>query len=358
MPSYSGHADSFMPVRILPDSVSALFPDSSTARSMRSLLRVARGWGGLERPFLNRLPLTESDSTVYLWARKTALDEFAMLHFLLNRSPHRGPWSTIGASLADAPEPFRDARGLAVRVCKEGTLRNRITTALMQEPAKSASGESGVSDGPVSGERLINLELSYERGRIEEFELPEAISSDMKLRVIPVSIAGDYFCRDILERTDMFVWAGKPIHPPATLADVAHFNQQCRIALQKQTPILASHLIALALFEYRLEHKTFRFEKIESRLHDLARQISRSDFPHDERLRIAAFRTSRMERFRRCSQRWFYPVDGKWFFHTEEYPDSEGHHLLGYLWFADQAVHVMYELGMNRHDLDNFIAGH
>ncbi|MBL8018388.1 MAG: hypothetical protein JNM27_01870 [Leptospirales bacterium] len=342
-----------MPVRILPDSVSALFPDRGTARSMRSLLRIARSWGGLERPFLNRLPTTESDTTVYVWARKTALDEISMLHFLLNRSPHRGPWRAFGSHLEDAPEPFRDVRGLSQRVCREGSLRNRLTAALMQRDP--AAEESSMS---VSGEKLYIPELSYERGRIEEFELPESISTNMALRVIPVSIAGDYFCRDLLDRTDMFICAGKPIHPPASVADVAHFNQQCRVALQKQTPILASHLIALALFEYRLEHKAFRFEKIESRFNDLSRQVSRSDFPYDERLRNAEFRSLRMHRFRRCCQRWFYPVDGKWFFHTEEYPDSEGHHLLGYLWFADQAVHIMYELGMNRHDLDTFIASH
>ena len=89
--------------------------------------------------------------------------------------------------------------------------------------------------------------------------------------------------------------------------------------------------------------------------HDLARRMSRLDYPLDPGLRHSAFRAERMRRFRRDFSRWFYTVDGKLYFRTNEASEIEGDDVFNYLWFADQASHIFYDLGYNRKDLDDFI---
>jgi len=117
-----------MPIRILPESLAPLFFFFFLRRQVRRLLWFARGPGGVERPFLNRLTESDPGSTVYVWARKSPLDEMGLLHFLLNR-PVRGNWDLLQHPEALPDFPL-ELHGVAARLCAPGRMRTALSRAL------------------------------------------------------------------------------------------------------------------------------------------------------------------------------------------------------------------------------------
>lgn len=290
--------------------------------------------------FTNRLPATEPEHTVYLFARKSPLDELALLHVLLNRPLWRGTWPALDLLPLDPPVPVR---GVAQALCSAGRMRDFLLSPLSSPPEHERS------------EMVMEVPQSCVRGRITEFTLEGDFVFDSSRRFVPLAISSDLLARDSFHSADMFVHAGAPMHPPVSREDSPHFLRVLQLSLQKNFVITASHLISIALLEFRLDRVRFRFEKVENRLHDLARRMCRLDFPLDPRLRNAAFRTERMRRFRRDFSRWFYTIDEKLYFRTDEVSESDGEDVFNYLWYADQASHIFYDLGYNRKDLDDFI---
>lgn len=313
--------------------------DAAQSR-IRWVLKAARWPGGIAELYTNRLPETDPDHTLLLFTRKSPLDELALLHVLLNRPLWRGTWNALDRGPIDSPVPMR---GLANALTNTGRVREFLLAPLISPPEHTKF------------ERVLEAEQSALRGRVCDFDLPPELTVDYANRFVPLSISSDLLARDTLGRADLFVHSGDVLHPTGSPEDRAHLLRQMQLSLQKGTVIHASHLISIALFEFRLERTRFRYAKIESRLHDLARRMIRLDYPVDPRLRNAAFRAERMGRFRRDFGRWFYTVDEKLYFKTDEVGETDGDDLLNYLWYADQASHTFYDLGYNRKDLDIFI---
>lgn len=313
---------------------------AANSTRIRWVLKAARWPGGIADLFTNRIPETDPEHSVYLFARKAPLDELALLHVLLNRALWRGSWPALDLEPRESPVAVR---GIAQALSSGGRMREFLLGPLASPP------------GHEKTETVVEAPQASLRGRITEFELPEDLLFDSSRRFIPLAISSDLLARDSFHSSDVFVHAGSVLHPPVSREDCPHFLRVLQLSLQKNLVITASHLISIALFEFRLERMRFRFEKVENRLHDLARRMTRLDFPVDPRLRNAAFRTERMRRFRRDFSRWFYQVDNKLYFRTDEVSESDGEDVFNYLWFADQASHIFYDLGYNRKDLDDFI---
>lgn len=307
---------------------------------IRWVLKAARWPGGIGELYANRLPETDPDHTFLLFARKSPLDELVLLHVLLNRPYWRGTWNALRLQPIDSPVALR---GVAQALSAGGRMREFLLASLGSPPLHPQF------------ETVLEAEQTAMRGRVLEFDLPEELTVNYASRFVPLAISTDLLARDALRRADVFVHSGAALHPTGSPEDRAHLLRQMQLSLQKNTVITASHLISIALFEFRLERVRFRFEKIESRLHDLARRMARLDFPVDPRLRNTDFRRDRMRRFRRDFAHWFYTVDEKLYFQTDHVSETDQDDVLNYLWYADQASHTFYDLGYNRKDLDDFI---
>lgn len=312
---------------------------SEKARRDSRILSLLRYPGGMKVLFASRMPECDPDHSRIVFVRKGPLDEAAWIEFLFNRPDWRGSWSSVDSAAAFSPVPMR---GIGSALCTDGRLRRMLTEPLHSPPDAART------------ETVLCLDQEN-RGRITQIELEEADVLDHGVSFLPVSVSSDLLCPDGLYRSDVFLNTPQILHPPGRAEDAAHFARKLQLALQKHLVLTASHLISIALFEYRLERRRFRFEKIEARLHDLARRLSRIDFPFDVRLKHADFRSGRMSRFRRRFRNWFYTMESKEYFRTD-LPEVESGELYRFIWFADQASHAFYDLGYNRKDLDDFIA--
>ena len=350
----------FLPIRILPESVAFYYKDSSQNRAMRWLLRMARWPGGIERVFLGRAPDTDPLKTCYVWSRKSALDELALIHFLLNRPMRRGNFVAKNWPREPFASPHK-VSGVVSRLGEASSLFSSLSRFFPEAPdtAEDPAADDALDipdDSNLAETILCADQEPHLRGRIREPSMPDNVARDYSLKLVPLSVTGDFLCPDLLGRSDLWVHPGSPIHPPGNTAEKPHLNHLLRMSLQKGLPLLATHLISIALFEFRLEHKPFRMDKVVTRFHDLARRVRRLDFPHDERLDHNEFRNSRMNRFLRRFEKWFYLVDSKYFFKTLEYPEVELGRPMNYFWYADQASHAFYEFGLSKTDLDQFLS--
>ncbi|MBE7440596.1 MAG: hypothetical protein HS115_19290 [Spirochaetales bacterium] len=124
-----------------------------------------------------------------------------------------------------------------------------------------------------------------------------------KRLTIPVAIAYDELCPDRTGRLAAFACTHPALSPPQSRDDLPAFSQKLQHILQQQTPVLSSHLLAIACLQ---QPEPFSLSQLRDRFLQHARTISNSDLVQDPGLCRTDYLEERWTRFlKRKFYNWY-----------------------------------------------------
>jgi len=136
----------------------------------------------------------------------------------------------------------------------------------------------------------------HDGGIAEVQDLTSFMAFRRKRLTIPVAIAYDELCPDRTGRIAAFACTHPALPPPESRDDLEPFSQELRRILQQQTPVLSSHLLAIACLKQK---PPFSLSELKTCFLEDARTITNSRLVQDPGLSRPEYLEERWERFRK-----------------------------------------------------------